>query len=182
MYDERYVLDAMHVLFKCPMVAKERVTLLNTLDTKCGAREWVRAHSVCDKGISLLSPQTAGVAAVACAVGRFLSEYSACREILLSSSPFSSPPKAAATCKWLGNRTKKLEEIRLFIHDSLHLRNNTVTPLPSAACLLSNAWINQHSNETLHDAFKLVRSWLPDGWEQRIGRKSKRSTRSAACL
>ena len=89
MYNERYVLDAIHVLFKCPMVAKERVTLFNTLDTECGATEWVRADSLCDLGISLLSPQTAGVA---CAVGRFLSDYLATREILLCSSPFSQLP------------------------------------------------------------------------------------------
>ena len=139
----------------------------------------MRVDSVCNLGTSLLSPQTAGVA---CAVGRFLSEYLATRELLLSSSPFSSPPKAPATCKWLGSRTKKLEEIRLFIHDSLHLRTNSATPLSSDACLLSNTWINQHSNETFHNAFRLVRSWLPDRWQQRIGRKSKPSTRSVACF
>ena len=169
----------MHVFFKCPMVAKERAVFFNTLDTKCGANEWVRAASLCDLGISLLSPQTAGVA---CAVGRFLSEYLATREILLSSSPFSSPPKTAAPSRWLGSRTKKLEDIRLFIHDSLHTRTHSATPLPLATCLFSNTWINRHSCESLHDAFKLVRSWLPDGWEQRIGRKSKPSTRSIACL
>ena len=179
MYNERYVLDAMHVLFKCPMVAKERAMFFNVLDTKCGAFEWARVANLYDLGVSLLTPQSVDVA---CAVGRFLSEYLAAREILLSSLPFSSPPKQVTKSRWLGSRTNKLEEIRLFIHDSLHERANTETSLRFATCSFSNTWINQHSFETLHDAFKLVRSWLPDGWEQRIGRKSKPPTRSVACL
>ena len=75
-----------------------------------------------------------------------------------------------------------IEAIRASIRDSLHVRNNATSPLQVAVCLSSITWINQHSRESVSDAFKPVRSWLLSGWEQRIGRKSKPPTRSVASL
>jgi hypothetical protein len=61
-YNDLYVNDAFHVLFKCPMVAKERIALFNTLNDTCGADEWVRTKTLCDLGVVLLSPQSIDVA------------------------------------------------------------------------------------------------------------------------
>ena len=65
-HNEQYVNDAFHVLFKCPMVSKERIVMFSKLDNMCGANEWERVHTLCDLGIILLSPQTVDTACVRC--------------------------------------------------------------------------------------------------------------------
>ena len=178
-YGEFYVNDAFYVLFKCPMLSSKRISLFSTLDNTCGGNEWVRAITLFDLGVALLSPLTVEVA---CAVGRFLSEYLAAREILLASSPFSTPPKIVTSCRWLGGRSSELEEMRLRIGGVLHERNISTTPLPKVICVYSNVWITLYSAESLDNAFKPIRSWLEDGWEGRLERKGKSSIRSIACL
>ena len=98
-YGELHVNDAFHVLFKCPLVANERVKMFSRLDNTCGAYEWERVNTLSGLGILLLSPQDINAAWV---VGRFLSEYLAAREILFASSPFSAPPVNIVSSKWLG--------------------------------------------------------------------------------
>ena len=105
------------MLFKCPMVSNERMLFFSTLDNTCAADEWFRADTLFDLGVSLLSPLSIEVA---CAVGRFLSEYLAAREILLASSQFSTPPKIVTSCRWLGGRGNKLDEMCQRIGDVLH--------------------------------------------------------------
>ena len=179
LYGELHVNDAFHVLFKCPLVANERVKMFSRLDNTCGAYEWERVNTLSGLGIILLSPQDINAAWV---VGRFLSEYLAAREILFASSPFSAPPVNIVSSKWLGGRNVQLTELRTYIEESLNRRANSSTPLPSHVCLLSEAWIIRHSRESLDDAFKPVRSWLPVGWESCLDRHSKSTRRSIACL
>jgi len=100
-HGEFYVNDAFHVLFKCPMMSSERIELFNMLDVTCGAKEWIRFDTLFDLGVALLSPLTVEVA---CAVGKFLCECLAAREILLASSPFITPSKTVTSCRWLGGR------------------------------------------------------------------------------
>ncbi len=178
-HGELYVNDVFHVLFKCPMVSHERISFFSTLDNTCAADEWLRADTLFDLGVSLLSPLSIEVA---CAVGIFLSEYLAAREILLASSPFSTPPKIVTSCRWLGGRSSKLDEMHTRISGMLHKRSTSLTPLPRNICVFSHVWITWHSAESLDDAFKPVRSWLDDGWEERLERKGKTSIRSIACL
>ena len=118
----------------------------------------------------------------ACAVGKFLSEYLAAREVMLASSPFITPPKIVTSCRWLGGRGRKLDEIRLRIGGVLHDRSVSTSPLPNDIGVYSHVWIAFHSAESLDSAFKPIRSWLEDGWEGRLERKGKRFIRSIACL
>ena len=101
---------------------------------------------------------------------------------MLASSPFSTTPKAVTSCRWLGGRGKKLDEMRLRIGGLLSQRNITTSLLPKAICVHSHVWITLHSAESLDNAFKPIRSWLQSGWDGRLERKGKRSTRSIACL
>jgi len=178
-YNQLYVNDAFHVLFKCPMVGKERTVMYNRLDNVCGASEWERFDTLSDLGISLLSPQTLDIA---CVVGRFLCEYLASRDILLASSPFSIPPTPVASSKWTGGRSHKLNELSLFINDLLSKRASSMAPLPYESCVFTSTWITLHSRESLNDAFKPIRSWLSEGWEGRLEKKGKSKKRSMACL
>ena len=73
------------------------------------------------------------------------------------------------------------------IGDVLSKRLNSVSPLPlilnrALCCIFTYTWIAWHSQESLNDAFKLVRSWLVDGWEGRLENKGKSAKRSLACL
>jgi len=151
--------------------------MFKTLDNTCGATEWERVDTVCDLVIILLSPLELSVA---CAVGRFLSEYLAAREILFVSPPFCESPTHLSTSRWVGGRTGKLNELRTSISESLDRRSRLMSPLPKDSCLFANTWIILHSRETLDDAFKCVRSWLPNGWDSRLDKKNKASKRSVA--
>ena len=136
-------------------------------------------NTICDLGVALLSPPSLNIA---CAVGRFLSEYLAAREILLSSAPFCASPTQVASSRWLGGRTKKLDELCLNISDVLRTRDVSMTALPKDTCVFSSTWIIWHCHESLDDAFKPIRSWLISGWDTRLDRKSKSYKRSLACM
>jgi hypothetical protein len=140
-HDEFHVKDVFHVLFKCPIMAKERNSLFNTLDTACYADEWVRTDTLFELGVALLSPLNIGVAS---AVGKFLSEYLAAREILLASSPSKTPPKLVTSCRWLGGRGNKLDEMLQRIGDILHKRIISTSPLRKDICVDSHVWITLH--------------------------------------
>ena len=179
-YNDLYVNDAFHVLFKCPMVAKERIALFNTLNDTCGADEWVRTNTLCDLGVVLLSPQSIDVA---CAVGRFLSEYLAARDVLFCCVPFSTSPKSITSSRWLGGRNRKLDELRSHISDTLNKRMNSNNPLqPNNTCVFSSVWITWHSCESLGNAFKPIHEWLHDGWQSRLEKNGKTVRRSIACI
>ena len=154
--------------------------MFSMLDSACAASEWGMFESVCELGVALLSPHTLDTA---CAVGRFLSEYLAAREILLSSQPFNtSMTPAVASSKWVGGRSSKLDEMRVHIGDTLNTRNVSVSPLPWTPCVITNTWINLHSREPIDDAFKHVSSWLCSEWERRLDKKSKPKVCSIACI
>ena len=178
-HNELYVYDVFHVLFKCPLVAKERASMFQTLDRICGASEWERVDTLCDLGIILLSPQSIHIA---CVVGRFLSEYLAARDIVCASPPFCVPSSQIVSSKWLGGRSTKFSDLCTHISDALSRRQAALSPIPIDTCQFTNTWITWHSHESLDDAFKHVRSWLSNGWDTRLDKKSKSSKRSIACL
>ena len=170
-HDVDYVSDVFHVLFMCPLVAEERVTMWNSLAHVCGCNEWVAADSVHTLALSLLCPQSVNVA---CTVGRFLSEYLAASELFAYAQTGASI--LTRKPKWLGGRRDALDKIINKILLTLQLR--TLSSIPFPTCDTTHMWISYLTHESLHDAFKPIRTWLSDGWAMRMEPSSIRTTRS----
>ena len=133
MYDSLHVDDAFHALFICPLMSPERAVMWQALDTLGGADVWNEFNTVTDLGISLLCPN---VPAVACAVGRFLSEFLAARE-LYSASRDGRLHECAP--KWLRGRSDKLNHMKHHVTHLMASRGEVNAPLPIHNCAVTNA-------------------------------------------
>ena len=112
MHGQQHIDDAFHALFICPLVSPERAVMWQVLDTLGGADAWHKFMFVTDLGISLLCPT---VPSVACAVGKFLSECLAGRELFELARQGSVD---VCSPKWLRGRKDKLESNNESIHNT----------------------------------------------------------------
>ena len=157
MYDALHI-DAFHALFMCPLVSPERAVMWQTLDALADAGTQHNFDTVTDLGISLLYyVGCPNVPAVARAVGRFLSECLAARELYSASRDGRVDE---CNPKWLRGRTDKLNSMKHHVVHLMDCRGDATSPLPIHNCAVANAWVNRNSCQPLCDAFRVIRSWL----------------------
>lgn len=180
MYGLSFLNDVNHVLFICPLVAKQRKEMWLKLHGVCGASEWIPVESVSELAIALLSPHTTELA---CTVGCFLAEYLGAMELYRIAS--SGLDMNMCLPKWFGGKKSLLSSIKVDIQGLLHdlssvraFGSNEVLPFPS--CNVTNTWISILVHEKLDDAFKFIRLWLPDGWANNIEPSRIRHKKSIA--
>ena len=76
--------------------------------------------------------------------------------------------------------TSKLDDMKIYIMHIVHTRLHTNTTVPMHECHVTRSWVARHSMEHIHDAFRSIRSWLPDNWESQVDRSVQRKTKSVA--
>jgi len=176
MYGSLSVYDVFHVLFQCPLYASERCSMFLCLNTISDADQWDAVATVCDLGVSLLCPQSPGVAM---AVGRFLSESLAAMDIY---ARIREVGYHDVSSRWLGERTDKLNDMRTRIREMLRERNDSASTLRAPDCSVTRLWVDKHSHESLNDAFKSIRNWLPSGWARSVEKKQSKRINSIALI
>ena len=84
--------------------------------------------------------------------------------------------------RWLGERTDKLNDMRTRIREMLRERNNSASTLRAPDCSVTRLWVDKHSHESLNDAFKSIRNWLPSGWARSVEKKQSKRINSIALI
>ena len=183
MHGQLHVYDVFHVMFKCPLHVSERSSMFTSLDTVGGADQWEAVATVCDLGVSLLCPQSTGVASV---VGRFLSESLAAMEIFMHIRNVRSTGRQIdlqeVPSRWLGGRTGKLVDMRTRIIEMLRVRITSTCSIPTQDCNITREWVDRHSMESYSSAFQSIRHWLPSGWASSVEKKRGKRIDSIALL
>ena len=169
-----HINDVFHVLFVCPLVSSERVRMWNALAHEGSCNEWSITESISELGISLLCPQSV---AVACIVGRFLSEY-------LAASEFYELARCGGNIdtympRWIGCKQHVADDLRARLRIILHRYDaHRLTPLPE--CNVTLSWISKLTRDNIQSAFKPIRAWLPPGWAVHLENVHKSTPRSIA--
>ena len=114
---------------------------------------------------------------VACAVGRYLCECLGARELYVAAREARIEE---CSPKWLSSRLNKLHAMRQHIKSIVDSRLLVNTSLPTHECAVTCAWVGRHSRQSINDAFRTIRLWLPDGWAANVERVSRRKSKSIA--
>ena len=166
-YGKSCTADVYHVLFMCPLVSKERVSMWQKLDSMCEANEWERIDLVCQLAWYLLCPRSVEAAR---AIGSFLSTYlGACAiyDVIRTQVDNTLDTHYNKACmRWFGGRTDLATIIKDRIAQVIASRLNGALEFP--VCEATCAWLSRHVREQLNSAFKPLREWLPNRWEMMI--------------
>ena len=106
-----------------------------------------------------------------------MSECLGARELFLAAREGRSHE---CTPKWLRNRTEKLSNMKQHIEHLVQSRSQVGSPIPVHDCNITTSWVTRHSIESLHDSFRPICAWLPNGWAANVVTSSQRTRKSTA--